>query len=186
MPSRRRVLAAAAVGVASLAGCADIDGRSDRTDRPTATPTRTRTAEDARTAAEPSAEGGTDESGGSDDAAPWHEAANEPDYDKRLRLDNRDDETHEVRVVVRPPDGEASGDEPLFDESVAVPPEATTVAYAFETLADRYDGVREFPVRAELGDAAATLTVVTSECHGHFEVVVNENAGTLDATYAAC
>lgn len=67
-----------------------------------------------------------------------------------------------------------------------MPAETTTIAYEFEPLADRYDGVRAFPVRAELGDAVATLTVVTSECHGLFEVVVPEGGETLDATYAVC
>jgi hypothetical protein len=168
MPSRRRVLAATTLVAASAAGCADLapsDARDDRNgvDDPGAT--------DAV---------GTDESTDTPtETVPGHEeAAQEPDPDLPITVENRDEEPHSLTLTV------ARGSGEVVHESVEeLDPVAEYEAYNLRQ-ADP-DGVERFQVAIEAGGSRREITVRTNECYGDVRVGF-ESSGELFATYVIC
>ena len=147
---RRQVLAACGLGLAGVAGCFADDAGDDRsTDTPTTDP--------------------TDRDG--------DHAAEQPDPDLAVRVENDGGETRSVSLTVTRESGEV-----VHEATHEAPPGSDREVYNLRA-ADP-DGIESFEIAAERGDASESVTVQTSECYGHVIVRVDEEG--LGVTYSVC
>lgn len=169
MPSRRRYLAAALV-VASAAGCSDLDptggGDGTRTDDPGDT--------------DPTDATGTAEATGTPtETVPGHsEAAQEPDPDLPISVQNRHDEPRSLSLAVA-----RDGGDVVHESDHDLDPGDDYEAYNLRE-ADP-EGVERFDVIVEAGDARREISVRTNECYGNARVGFDA-AGELFASYDIC
>ena len=169
MPSRRRYLAA--VAVAGTAGCSDLDptggdeggpgtGAPDATGDPDATATGEATGTPTGTAT---------------DRQP---AAQEPDPDLPIRVQNRHDEPRSLSLTVSRSSGEV-----VHESRYELAPGDDYEAYNLRS-ADP-DGVERFDVTGEADEARREISVRTNECYGEARVGF-DSAGELFASYDIC
>ena len=157
---RRQVLAACGLGLAGVAGCFADDAGDDRsTDTPATdtAPTDTPTTEP------------TDRDG--------EHAAEQPDPDVAVRVENDGGETRSVSLTVTRESGEV-----VHEATYEAPPGSDREVYNLRA-ADP-DGIESFEIAAERGDASESVTVQTSECYGHVIVSVDDEG--LGVTYSVC
>ena len=162
---RRQVLAVCGLGLAGIAGCFADDAGDDRsTDTPTNDTPRTDTPATDTPTTEP-----TDRDG--------EHAAEQPDPDLAVRVENDGGETRSVSLTVTRESGEV-----VHEATHEAPPGSDREVYNLRA-ADP-DGVESFEIAAERGDASESVTVQTSECYGH--VIVSIDGEGPGVTYSVC
>lgn len=177
--NRRTLLAALASSTTAVgfAGClTESRGRVETTER-TATTTKDSTTASSgppSTTREPST---TTEGTG----ASWQKAANTPDPEKRVIVENRgkDGDAHDVAVKVYHVDA----DEVVHDRTHSISAGERRIVYRTEDA--NPSGVDEFEVAVAFDGQRRTVTIETSECYGwpQFTVAADDE---LRAGYGIC
>jgi hypothetical protein len=174
MPPAKSLAVALAVLVLT-AGCVGPSSIGDGSE----TPTTERPTDTATPTPDPDTTTGTDGSGTETKAVSTEGASNEPDPDKRVRLENAWNQSVDVRIsVVR----EATN-ETVHEGTYTIDPGEEREVY---NLADADpDGIEPFRVTATARNTTESATVETHACHGDVYVEVLED-GTVYPYYPIC
>ena len=173
MPSRRRVLAAAFVA-ASAAGCAEFDP-SDGRDGPSGTD-ESEATDDSRAPDTTGTDGADGTPTGT--AADDQPAAQEPDPDLPIHVENRHDEARSLSLTVARDSGQV-----VHESAHDLEPGNGYEAYNLQEA--RPDGVERFDVDVEAGGNRKEISVRTNACYGEARVGF-DSSGELFATYSIC
>jgi hypothetical protein len=169
--NRRHALRALVALLVPTAGCstdapvpADGSPTPTRTGTPTATGTGTGTGAGTGTSSVP-------DPGELDD---------DPDYDHTLRVRNDAPSRRTVAVVVT----HRGTGRVVYEASHDLEADEAVAAFEFSRLADDYEGVQSFEIRADSGGRSASATFRTSRCNALPEVIVS--ADDLSVVYGVC
>lgn len=108
-----------------------------------------------------------------------YSAADQPDPDKEVRVENAWNRTAEVRVrVIR-----VATNETVYDETLSLEPSTERTVYNVSE-ADP-DGIESFRVVATFANTTGSVTIETSGCYGDAFVEITDE-GELYPYYAIC
>ncbi|MGQ4555837.1 hypothetical protein [Halobellus sp. GM3] len=173
MPAFRPSLAVVLAALLLTAGCL---GGTPGTGTDSATPTQTPTAMPGTPTPTPDPTPGETPT---DEWNPTERASEQPDLDKSIRVDNRWNQSVEIRIrVVR----EATN-ATVYEETETFASGADREVY---NLADADpDGIESFRVTATARGATESVTVETNACYGNAYVEIQDD-GALYLYYAIC